>query len=140
MSDQPPNAEASRAASSAGAVRTIVIVAAYHADAWLPACVRSLAESWNPHDRLLLIDNSGNSQLESAAKAIPGTYVLATPRPLGFAEANNFGLVQGGVSGDYVCFLNQDTRSGAGWLDACVSCLAARPDVGGVLPLLRTYD
>ncbi|MFO1092542.1 MAG: hypothetical protein U0992_04400 [Planctomycetaceae bacterium] len=40
VSDQPPNAEASRAASFAGAVRTIVIVAAYHADAWLPACVR----------------------------------------------------------------------------------------------------
>jgi GT2 family glycosyltransferase len=59
---------------------------------------------------------------------------------LGFAEANNFAMVNGGLETEYVCFLNQDTLSVEGWLDACVQCLASNSEIGALTPLVTTYD
>lgn len=140
MSGPTPATASLRMNAEGASVRVVVVVVAYHADRWLPECVRTLGAGWNARDRLLLVDNSGNTVVESAAREIAGARVVSTPRPMGFAEANNYGLVHGGLAGEYVCFLNQDTISEPGWLDACVACLESRPDVGGVLPLLRTYD
>lgn len=120
--------------------RAVVVVVAYQSDRWLRDCVRSLAESWNPRDVLLIVDNSGNSEIGAVRTLIPGTQVVATPKPLGFAEANNFGLVAAGLDSEAVCFLNQDTVGESGWLDACLDCLDNDREIGAVSPLLTTFD
>lgn len=117
-----------------------VLIVAYHGAPWLPACLSTLVAASSGRVHLCLVDNSGNG--DSIPERIPEMdyEVLRTPRPLGFAEANNFALQQLVGRSEFVCLLNQDTQSGPGWLDTCEQLLRDRPDWGAVSPLLRTYD
>jgi N-acetylglucosaminyl-diphospho-decaprenol L-rhamnosyltransferase len=117
-----------------------VIVVAYQGERWIPACLETLRCASSERLRLCLVDNSGNGDVIPRELAGVEMTVLQTPSPLGFAEANNFALREVGLNTEYVCFLNQDTRSGAGWLDACAATLAQSPELGAVSPFLKTYD
>jgi len=117
-----------------------VIVVAYHGDRWIPECLTSLRDSLDMPIRLVLVDNVGNSCIESVAVEGLDPIVLRCNEPLGFAEANNFALQQIDWDTEAVCFLNQDTTSGEGWLTACVECLRRDPQLGAVSPMIRTYD
>jgi N-acetylglucosaminyl-diphospho-decaprenol L-rhamnosyltransferase len=118
-----------------------VIVVAYHSDSWVARCLFSLLEHTTRPLSFLVVDNGGNTSLGSLKRRAKGNMeVVVTGRPLGFAEANNFALVNGGLRGDYVCFLNQDTISRIPWLDACIECMESRPNVGAVIPLITDYE
>ncbi len=117
-----------------------VIVVAYHGDAWMPKCVATLRASLRSPVRLVLVDNAGNSCLDSLELDGLDHVVLCCDRPLGFAEANNFALQHIDFNTEAVCFLNQDTLSEPGWLEACTECLRARPGLGAVTPMIATYD
>jgi N-acetylglucosaminyl-diphospho-decaprenol L-rhamnosyltransferase len=116
-----------------------VIVVGYQGKRWLPECITTLRDAGHPL-RLVLVDNGGGNDIDQLPVSALPHIVLQTPRPLGFAEANNFALQHGGPWGEAVCFLNQDTRSQPGWLDACRQCLHDDVHRGAVTPLLRTYD
>lgn len=115
-----------------------IVLVAYHSDPWIEPCLDSLREACRGDWRVILVDNGGNTRLAPYA-AWPNVTLLQTPRSLGFAEANNFALVQGDIRGEAVCFLNQDTVSGPGWLDACVALMKRQPDIGAVMPLITDY-
>ncbi len=117
-----------------------IILVAYHADRWLPGCLASLAGASERRMHLVLVDNSGNTNLHAQDLSPFEAEVLTTPRPLGFAEANNFALVEAGHLEEVVLFLNQDTISPPGWIDRCLEALAADPSLGAVSPVIRTYD
>ena len=120
--------------------RTTVIVVAYHGDDWIPACVASLLGSLRAPVRLVLVDNAGNSCLEKLRFEGFDPIILQPKGPLGFAAANNFALQHIDFDAEAVCFLNQDTLSGDGWLEACVCCLRRHPQLGAVSPLVFSYD
>lgn len=117
-----------------------VILVAYHGDAWMPECVATLRRSLTTPTRLIVVDNAGNTCIDRLDLGGLESQVIRCERPLGFAEANNFALQKMDFDTQAVCFLNQDTRSGPGWLDACIACLHDRPDVGAVMPMIATYD
>lgn len=117
-----------------------VIIVAFHGAQWLPKCLETLRNASSKSIRVCLVDNGGNGDSIPANLSGSQLTVLQTPGPLGFSEANNFALHQIGFDSSFICFLNQDTWSGPGWLDACVSCLAQAGTVGAVSPLLKTYD
>jgi N-acetylglucosaminyl-diphospho-decaprenol L-rhamnosyltransferase len=117
-----------------------VVVVGYHGANWLPDCLTSLARASERRLQLVLVDNGGNGDLDRLPLAAFETQVVRTPSPMGFADANNFGLVASGFDAEAVCFLNQDTISGPGWLDACLGCLNEDPSIGAVSPLLTTID
>ncbi len=116
------------------------LVVAYHGDRWLPACIGSLAGASRRPLHLLLVDNSGNTLLDTLDLGAFEAERLATPYPMGFAEANDTALVEARRLQEVVLFLNQDTVSPEGWIDACRACFAANPRLGAVSPLVRTYD
>lgn len=120
--------------------RVTVVVVAYRGAQWIPECLKTLVGASRERFEVCLVDNGDNG--DAIPKSLPNVdyVVLRTPTTLGFAEANNFALQQIGMNSPYVCFLNQDTRSRDGWLDACTSCLEQAPEVGAVSPLLKTYD
>jgi GT2 family glycosyltransferase len=121
-------------------VPTTVIVVAYHGDRWIRRCIETLRQASSERLRLILVDNVGNTVLDDLDLSAFDAIRLTCEWPMGFAEANNFALVNGGTQGKYVCFLNQDTTSGDGWLDACIALMRERPDLGAVSPLLHTSD
>jgi len=117
-----------------------VILIAYHGDRWLPACIASLALASAERLHLVLVDNSGNTCLDELDLSRFDAEILATPLPLGFAEANNYALVHASHLEEVVLFLNQDTISPAGWVDPCLDILIDDDGLGAVSPLIRTYD
>ena len=120
--------------------RSTIIVVAYHGDAWLPQCIESLSPQMNRTDSLVLVDNSGNTNIALIDMSAVKTELIKTQQPLSFAEANNFALVNARELGEYVVFLNQDTKTRDDWLDACIQCLRTDPDIAAVAPMTKTYD
>lgn len=121
-------------------LRVSVIIVAFRGDEWLPGCLETLRTAARTPMRLILVDNGGTSSMEGLPLAEFDHLVVPTPGPLGFAEANNLGLQHVDFDTEAVCFLNQDTLSGDGWLEACLECLRVRPGLGAVTPLIATYD
>lgn len=117
-----------------------VVLVAYHGDRWVPSCVASLRKSFSGSLALILVDNAGNSCIKTLDLTAFDVTLLRCERPLGFAEANNLALTAAALDCDAVCFLNQDTVSEPGWLDACIDCLLRHPQLGVVTPLIMTYD
>lgn len=119
---------------------TSVVLVAFHGDRWLPACVESLARASTRPVHLVLVDNSGNTILDHLPVDSFDLELISTPRPMGFAEANNFALTTARHLAPNILFLNQDTISYDGWIDRCLDVLEARSELGAVSPFIRTYD
>lgn len=119
---------------------TSILLIAYHGDQWLPNCLNTLVKASADPLHLVLVDNDGNTILGDLDLSAFETEVLATPRPMGFAEANNFALMEASRLGDTVLFLNQDTKSAPGWIDTCTRTLKNHPELGAVSPCIRTYE
>jgi len=117
-----------------------IILIGYYGDDWLPACVESLAKSSSGRPKLILVDNAGNTCIDQLDLSPFNARVVRPPEKLGFADANNFGLRFIGADVDTVCFLNQDTKSGPGWLDECIEVLTQNPPLGAISPTIYTYD
>lgn len=117
-----------------------VILVAYHSDKWLPTCIDSLAEASASRLHLVLVDNAGNTLIDDLDLSPFDAEVIQTPRPMGFAEANNYALSHASHLEQVVLFLNQDTVSRSAWIDACLDCFAQKETLGAVSPLIRTYE
>jgi len=121
-------------------VKPSIILIAYHGDQWLPDCLETLADASTEPLHLVLVDNAGNTIVDDLDLSAFDAEVFSTPRPMGFAEANNFALVEASRLADTVLFLNQDTKSPSGWIDACTSDFENEPRLGAVSPCIRTYE
>jgi GT2 family glycosyltransferase len=117
-----------------------VYIIGYKGDRWLPDCVGSLQSASRHRLDLVLIDNVDNNVLSELPLGSFETRVVKTPRPMGFADAHNFGVVAAPPRGEFIVLLNQDTRSQHGWIDACVACMEQQPEIGILSPGLRTYE
>lgn len=117
-----------------------VIIPAYFGDAWLPECLATLAQASRRRLHLILVDNHGNSCIDSLDLRAFDAEILRCPRPMGFADANNFALLHASGIGDCVLFLNQDIRSTPGWLDACLDHMEADPAIAAISPVILDYD
>jgi GT2 family glycosyltransferase len=117
-----------------------VLLVAYHGDRWLPDCLDTLVEASTSPLHLVLVDNDSNTILDGLDLSGFDAEVLSTPRPMGFAEANNFALVEASKLAETVLFLNQDTKSPPGWIDECTRVLRKHSQVGAISPCIRTYE
>lgn len=121
-------------------IRVSVVVVAYYGDNWMTQCVETLGRASSGPVRVVVVDNAGNSTLGQLDFGRLEVVRLSCPHPMGFADANNFALANGSCETEFVCFLNQDTLSDPGWLDACVNMLDQYADLAAVTPLIHTYD
>lgn len=117
-----------------------IVLIAYDGDRWLPDCLETLVEARAGPLHLILVDNARNTIIDDLDLSAFDAEVLSTPRPMGFAEANNFALMEATRLEDSVVFLNQDTTSPPGWIEACTRALRDNPELGAVSPCIRTYE
>lgn len=117
-----------------------IIIVGYESEKWLGQCLGSLVSASRSRLRLVFVDNKDNPSWLSLDTSGFEVQSLKTPRSMGFAEANNFGMQHARSHSDYTVFLNQDTVSTPGWIDACIECFEQDPKLGVVSPGLRTYD
>lgn len=117
-----------------------VVLVAYYADKWLPDCIKTLADASADKIHLLLVDNAGNSIINDLDVSRFDCEIIDTPRPMGFADANNYALMHASRLEEVILFLNQDTLNSPGWIDACTTCMKDHPEIGALSPLIKTYE
>jgi GT2 family glycosyltransferase len=114
----------------------ITVLGATH----LPECLSSLREQTYPADcREVIVVDNGSSEDPSAAVAqlYPGARVVRSETNIGFSAANNLGARA--ARGEYVVFINDDTRLHPEWLQELVAA-AVRRGAAGVASRMLTWD
>ena len=105
---------------------SIVILTALGAT-HLGECLASLRDQTYPADRIevIVVDNASAEDPTAAAEAgFPGVRVIRNASNVGFARGNNIGAAA--ATGDWLIFLNDDTRVAPDWLAQLVATARRR--------------
>jgi len=109
-----------------------IVILNYNAGTLLLRCLKSVFESTYPNFEVVLVDNaSTDGSIECAEREFScrkNLRIIKNPRNMGFAEGNNIGFKA--TRGDFVVFLNPDTRVEPSWLNEMVSVLESDPSLG----------
>lgn len=122
--------------------RVSVIIPTYQDWKLTQRAVSSVLAHTEEHDfEIILIDNGSRaligSTLEQLFASDERVRYHRLPRNMNFGLGSNYGVTL--ATGEYVCFLNNDSEVRPGWMDALVQHLD-RPEVRGVQPLLLYPD
>ena len=112
-----------------------IIIVNWNGRELLEHCFRSLGALSYPQNRIkiILVDNgSTDDSVPWTLQNFPKVHILENKTNLGFAKANNIGMV--GALGDidvrYVITLNNDTEVNRNWLKNLVSFMEENDEVG----------
>jgi N-acetylglucosaminyl-diphospho-decaprenol L-rhamnosyltransferase len=109
-------------------VRLSVIIVNWNTSDLLRLCLQSL-ETYHPSVdyEVIVIDNASDDfNLEEFALCFPHVCFIRNDLNIGYAAANNQGIVR--ASGEYILLLNPDTQVTEGALDSLVNFMDHRPD------------
>ncbi|MBM3298036.1 MAG: glycosyltransferase, partial [Candidatus Aminicenantes bacterium] len=117
-------------------VELSVIIVNHNGRAYLADCLSSLLrERSRRRWEVLVVDNaSRDGSAEEAKKKFPEVGLIRNEKNMGFAAANNLGLAR--CRGEFVLFLNPDTRLEAGSLRTLLGGMKADPGIGAAGPVL----
>ncbi|HYP38965.1 MAG TPA: glycosyltransferase, partial [Chloroflexia bacterium] len=110
-----------------------VVVLNYNGLKHLETCFNSLLSLDYPTGQLelMLVDNGSNdASLTFMRERFPQVRIVETGSNLGFAAGNNYGAER--ATGQYVAFLNNDTRVEPDWLKEMVESVIAGREQGVV--------
>jgi GT2 family glycosyltransferase len=130
--------EAPIAATATDAKPLVSIVILTQAPVHLPHCLESLRAQTYPADRreVIVVDNvSPEDPTDVVRQCYPGARVIRNPTNLGFAAGNNVGARA--AKGDYIVFLNDDTRVHPEWLTELVATAGRRKAVSAASRVLN---
>src|SRR3954452_8052864 len=108
-----------------------VVIVSYRCRELLRACLDSLLGAGHPSGEfaIAVVDNaSGDGTAELVRDAYPGVHLEASAENLGFATATNRSIRRG--TAPYVLALNPDTQIPAGTLDALLTLMDERAEIG----------
>jgi GT2 family glycosyltransferase len=101
-----------------------VVVPTLAADRTLDECLASLDSQTFSDLEVVIVDNSGRRAVQSRGRS----RVIANDRNVGFGAAVNQAFHQS--TARYIAVLNDDATAHPGWLEALVTAIEMRPDVG----------
>jgi GT2 family glycosyltransferase len=121
-------------------VELSVIIVNHNGRGCLPACLSSLErERAGGHWEILVVDNaSRDGSADIVEKRFPRVRLVRSAKNVGFAAANNLGLKK--TRGEYVLFLNPDTRVFPGAPDFLLRAMKADPGIGAAGPALLAAE
>lgn len=111
-----------------------VVVPALAADKSLDECLASLYRQTFRDFDVIVVDNSGRRQV----KPREGVRVIANDRNVGFGAAVNQAFHQS--QAPFLAVLNDDASAHPGWLEALLSAVEHRPDIGMCASQVRLAD
>lgn len=119
--------------------RVSVIVLNYNGKEFLDDCVASLSAQTFDNFELLMVDNaSRDGSAELLRERYAGQFrMIFNSENLGFAEGNNVALRE--AKGEFVVFLNNDTRVDPEWLAELVAAAERHPEAGMFASQIRSF-
>lgn len=113
---------------------------------FLEECLHSLSiQTYRNLDIYLLDNNSGDGSADYVRENFPSVHILSFPSNLGYAKANNLGLVEAfGNGSDFSLILNSDIKCDPSMVDSLVStynrCRETGIKTGLIQPVILLYD
>lgn len=116
------------------------VVVSWNSKAFLIECLESLTDSAaQPSLEVIVVDNGSTDGSQAAVRErFPGVVLIDNGENLGFARATNLGIRHS--HGDYVMFVNSDTRVFPGCIEALLEFMNTHPDVGMASPRIVGRD
>jgi GT2 family glycosyltransferase len=106
--------------------RSSVVIPNVNGERFLPDCLTALGGQTDTDFEVIMVDNgSTDGSLAIVRDSFPEVRVIELRDNFGFAKAMNVGIEA--AAGEYVVFLNNDTRVAPDWLAELVACLERRP-------------
>jgi glycosyltransferase involved in cell wall biosynthesis len=107
-------------------MRISLVIPAYNEEAYLGGCLDSvLAHAKGRFHEIIVVDNASTDRTSEVAASRPGVRVVHEPQR-GLPPARHRGYLE--ATGDYIAYLDADTRMPPGWYDYAERVLAAHPD------------
>jgi len=108
--------------------RVSVIILNWNGRRWLDACLSSiLNQDADENFEVLLVDNgSTDGSVQYVEENFPRVKVIQLGKNYGFAEGNNRALNY--AQGEYLVFVNTDTKAEADWLKSLVRAADEHPE------------
>jgi len=117
---------------------SIVVVSYNHRDC-LGSCLSSILGQCYRNYEVLVVDNaSQDGSAEYVEEEFPGVRVIRNEENLGFSHANNKGAAC--AIGEYLAFLNPDTKVERNWLRELVAVLESSSQIGLVTPKILIWQ
>lgn len=108
-----------------------VIIVNWNGLQWLKICLPSILNQSYKNIEVIVVDNaSTDGSVAWIKRAYKKVRVVINPKNYGFSHANNIGFSQ--AKGEYVIFLNNDTRVEKSYVSEMVKTLDSQSDIGGV--------
>jgi GT2 family glycosyltransferase len=109
-----------------------IVILSYNTKQILADCLSSLKKLMGEVDfEVVVCDNGSNDgSVELIKKDFPSFKVIENKANLGFAAGNN--RAKSKIQGEYVLFLNSDTKVPTGTLKRTLECLMDHPEIGAL--------
>lgn len=116
-----------------------IIIINWNGLKWLENCFSSLYDQEYKNFEIIFIDNASSDESVSwVKKHYPKTKILINKKNLGFAEANNVGYKV--ADGEYILFLNNDTRVSKKFISELLIVLNRDKAIGGAQSKILLMD
>ena len=116
-----------------------IIIVNWNGLRWLPDCFGSLAAQNYQNYEIIFVDNASKDEsVPWVKKNYPDTMIIVNKENLGFADANNVGFKK--ARGEYVLFLNNDTRVTKTFLTELVEVCKKDKTIAGVQSKILLMD
>jgi hypothetical protein len=110
-----------------------IVIVNYYGHELLRRCLQSLRKTKYGNYRVLVVDNgSKDGSVKMVREIFPEVEIIALPKNLGYAKANNIGIVHALKHGaEYIVLLNNDTEIlDPLWLHLAVKIMEKYKDIG----------
>ena len=116
-----------------------IIIVNWNGIKWLKDCFNSLASQTYKNFEIIFVDNASTDGSVDWVKAkYPETKIIINRINLGFADANNVGFRKS--KGQYVLFLNNDTRVSNTFLIELIRAIKSDISIGGAQSKILLID
>lgn len=107
-----------------------IIIVNWNGKHFLHDCLSSVADQDYKNIEIIFVDNaSTDGSLEYVKSNYPKIIIIENASNLGFAQANNIGYKK--CKGEYILFLNNDTKVKKNFLTKLVAGIEGKPDIAG---------
>ena len=103
-------------------ISTTIIIPIFNHAKYTYQCLKSIKQNTVTPYEIIVVDNASDNETRSMLSRIKGIRIIRNPENLGFVKACNIGASK--ARGSYLLFLNNDTKTTPGWLEALLEPFA----------------